>query len=183
MTVIEQLPEEVRNNDKHIYLRKVTKRKNACFVWYLICKGFAWKYLLKLRQLFSLDIGHPIFSASISFNCLVFLKTIASFENAITREERRMKNRFAAFRELFEEYSKCCAKDISPDGYITIDETLYTKYSERSYIIQDVQQRQTEWLLRVFAVLGVLTFITCFFYKQHFYKQRQTEIGKKSSKS
>ena len=41
MAVIEQLPEEVRNNDKHIYLRKVTKRKNACFVWYLICKGFA----------------------------------------------------------------------------------------------------------------------------------------------
>ena len=80
---------------------------------------------LKLRRLFSVDVGHPIFSASMSFNRLVFIKAMISFDDANTRQETWQKDRFAAFREIFEEFNKCCTKNMSPDDYIAIDETLY----------------------------------------------------------
>ena len=79
----------------------------------------------KLRRLSSVDVGHPIFSASIGFNRLVFIKGIISFDDANTRQERWRTDRFAAFREIFEEFNKFCANNMSPDDYIAIDETLY----------------------------------------------------------
>ena len=72
-----------------------------------------------------MDVGHPIFSASIGFNRLVFTKAIISFDDANTRQERWRTDRFTAFREIFEELNKCCTKNISPDDYIAIDETFY----------------------------------------------------------
>ena len=60
-----------------------------------------------------------------SFNRLVFIKAMISFDDANARQERWRTDRFAAFREIFKEFNKCCAKNISPDYYIAIDETLY----------------------------------------------------------
>ena len=60
-----------------------------------------------------------------SFNRLVFIKAIISFDDANMRQERWQTARFSAFRETFEEFNKCCAKNMSPDDYIAIDETLY----------------------------------------------------------
>ena len=34
-------------------------------------------------------------------------------------------DRFATLREVFEEFNNCCAKNMSPDDYITIVKTLY----------------------------------------------------------
>ena len=39
MALIEQLPEEVRSNDK--YTLEKLKRRASCFFWYLICKEVA----------------------------------------------------------------------------------------------------------------------------------------------
>ena len=72
-----------------------------------------------------MDVVHPISSASMSFNRLVFIKAMISFDDANTRQERWRTDRFAAFREIFEEFNKCCTKNMSPDDYIAIDETLY----------------------------------------------------------
>ena len=48
-----------------------------------------------------------------------------SFDDANTRQERWRTDRSAAFRETFEEFNKCCSKNMSPNDYIAIDETLY----------------------------------------------------------
>ena len=84
-----------------------------------------------------MDVVHPISSASMSFNRLVFIKAMISFDDANTRQETWQKDRFAAFREIFEEFNKCCAKNMSPDDYIVIDQTyptrgviLFTTYSK-----------------------------------------------------
>ena len=66
-----------------------------------------------------------IFSASMSFNRLVFIKAMTPFD-ANTRQERQQTDRFAVFREILDEFNKCCTKNISPDDYIAIDETLYS---------------------------------------------------------
>ena len=123
--LIEQLPEEVRSNDKQTYLREVTKEELLVFFGISYARGLLGQNFLKLRRIFSVDVGHPIFSASMSFNRLVFIKAMISFDDANTRQERWRTDRFAAFREIFEEFNKCCAKNMSPDDYIAIDETLY----------------------------------------------------------
>ena len=43
------------------------------------------------------------------------------------RQEWWRTGRFAAFREIFEEFNKCCTKSISLDNYIAIDETYPTR--------------------------------------------------------
>ena len=125
MALIEQLPEEVRSNDKYKSLREVTKEELLAFFGISYARGLLGQNFLKLRRLFSVDVGHPIFSASMSFNRLVFMKAMISFDDANTRQEQWRTDRFAAFREIFEEFNKCCAKNMSPDDYIAIDETLY----------------------------------------------------------
>ena len=88
MTLIEQLPEEVHNH-KYAYVKERSyKRRAFWFFWYLICKSLIGQNFLKLREFFSVDVGHPIFSASISFNCLVFIKVMISFDDANTQQER-----------------------------------------------------------------------------------------------
>ena len=48
-----------------------------------------------------------------------------SFDDANTRQERWRAEIFAAFREIFEKFNKCCPKSMSPDNYIATDETWY----------------------------------------------------------
>ena len=84
MALIEQLPEEVRSNDKYTYLREVTKEELLAFFGISYARGLLGQNFLKLRRLFSVDVGHPIFSASMSFNRLVFIKAMISFDDANT---------------------------------------------------------------------------------------------------
>ena len=74
MALIEQLSEEVRSNDKYTYLREVIKEELLAFFGISYARGLLGQNVLKLRRLFSVDDGHPIFSASMSFNRLVFIK-------------------------------------------------------------------------------------------------------------
>ena len=52
MVLIEQMPEEVRSNDKYTYLREVKKKRASCLFWYLICKGLAWTKFSKIETTF-----------------------------------------------------------------------------------------------------------------------------------
>ena len=84
MALVEQLPEEIRSNNKYTYLRKVTKEELLAFFGISYARGLLGQNFLKLRRLFSVDVGHPIFSASMSFNRLVFIKAMISFDDANT---------------------------------------------------------------------------------------------------
>ena len=61
------------------------------------------------------------------FNCLVFIKAILSFNVASIRQEQWQTDRFAAFREIFEEFNQCCSKNMSLDDYIAIGKTYPTR--------------------------------------------------------
>ena len=77
MALVEHLPEEVRGIDKYTYLREVIKEELLAFFGISASCNF-----LKLWGLFSVDVGHPIFSASMSFNRLVSIKAMISFDDA-----------------------------------------------------------------------------------------------------
>ena len=61
MAWMEQLPEEVCSNDKYTYLGEVTKKELLAYFGILYATGLLGQNFLKLRQLFSVDVGHPIF--------------------------------------------------------------------------------------------------------------------------
>ena len=88
MALIEQLSEEVTSKDKYTYLREVTKEELLGFFGISYARGLLGENFLKLRRLFIVDIGHPIFSASMSFNRLVFIEAMISFDDANTQQER-----------------------------------------------------------------------------------------------
>ena len=50
-----------------------------------------------------------------------------------TQQKRWRTDTFATFREIFEEFNICCAKNMSPDDYIAINETLYPTRSGISF--------------------------------------------------
>ena len=86
MAFIEQLPDEVRCTNKHKYLREVKKEELLAFFGISYAAGLFGKNFLKSRQLFCVDSGHPIYSASMSFNHLVSIKTMISLM-VLTRDK------------------------------------------------------------------------------------------------
>ena len=88
MPLIEQLPDEGRSNDKYTYLRELTKEELLAFFGISYARGLLGQNVPKLRRSFSVDVGHPIFSASMNFNCLVFIKAMMSVDDANTWQER-----------------------------------------------------------------------------------------------
>ena len=51
----------------------------------------------------------------------------------LTRGKNNREQVIASFREIFEEFNKCCTKNISPDDYIAIDKILYPTKGVRSF--------------------------------------------------
>ena len=68
VALIEQLPEEVRSNEKYTYLREVTKEEILAFFGISYARGLLRQNFLKLRRLFSVDVAHLIFSANMTFH-------------------------------------------------------------------------------------------------------------------
>ena len=95
-----------------------------------------------------------------SFNRLVFIKAMISFDCANVRQEQWQTDRFAAFREIFEEFNKCCAKNMSPRDYIAIDETLYPTRGGISFKTYSKDKPSKYGLnFRSLGSSGILTFI------------------------
>ena len=95
-----------------------------------------------------------------SFNRLVFIKAMISFDCANARQEQWQTDRFAAFREIFEEFNKCSAKIMSSDNYIAIDETLYPIRGGISFKTYSKDKPSKYGLnFRSLGSSGILTFI------------------------
>ena len=78
------------------------------------------------RLLFQDPDGHNIFGATMSVSRFQFLNTMITFDDASTRSQRFPYDRFAAFRTFFEKFNDNCSRSLNPDGYLCIDETLYS---------------------------------------------------------
>ena len=120
------------------------QRKSFLLFWYLISKEIARTKLSKPE----------------TTHRLVFIRALISFNDAGTKQEQWRTDRFAAFREIFEELNKCCAKNMSPHDYIPIDEKLYPTRGGISFKTYNKDKPTRYYLnLGVWTVLGVLMFI------------------------
>ena len=69
--------------------------------------------------------GNPVFSATMYRNRFKFLMAYIPFDDLTTSPTRWQHDRFAAFRDIFEEFNKNSGKFLVPDDYLSLDETLY----------------------------------------------------------
>ena len=60
-----------------------------------------------------------------SLNRFKFIERMITFDNSTTRNDRWKKDKFSAFREMFEMFERQCARNYSLDDFLTIDETLH----------------------------------------------------------
>ena len=77
--------------------------------------------------------GNPVFSAIVSRNIFKLLIAHISFDDHTTRPTPWQHDRFAAFREIFEEFNKNCGKFLVSDDYLSLDETLHPTRMQISF--------------------------------------------------
>lgn len=85
------------------------------------------------KLLFKDAVGHPVFGACMSCNRFCFLHSNISFDDMTTRQDRFLHDRFAAARELFEQFNENCSSTLQPDEFLAIDKTLYGTRNQISF--------------------------------------------------
>lgn len=88
-------------------------------------RGLMGMTKVKTSRLFENKIGHPVFGAVMSRDRFEFLTGQLRFDDKATRKQRWSLDKFAAIRELFEKFNENCNKHLSPEEYLSLDETLY----------------------------------------------------------
>ena len=78
-------------------------------------------------------IGHPVFLSTMSANRFSFLNGHFSLDDPDTRGERWKQDRFAAAREVFEEFNDNCSEALQADDFMAIDECLYPMRNQVSF--------------------------------------------------
>jgi hypothetical protein len=71
------------------------------------------------------SLGHLIFTSTMSKKRFSFLLRFRSVDDATTRPDRWRLDRFAAIRDIFEEWNENCGKHVNAGDFLTIDEDLY----------------------------------------------------------
>ena len=116
-----ELPDEILQNDEYSCINNITESELLGFSY---ARGFLGQIQLQAKK-FSNEISHPIFSATTSYNCMLFIKAVLTFDVPETRQERWKTDRFAGFRSVFERFNEACANNMSRDDYVAADERLY----------------------------------------------------------
>ena len=111
-----------KNNN---YVRKITLQDLEAFIGLMYLRGLLGWNNFDAERIFHHQFGHPVFRATMSYNRFRFILANLTFDNLDTRQERWQYDRFAANREIFEDWNKKCAQMIQMDKFGTIDECLY----------------------------------------------------------
>ena len=115
------------------YLDLTSPTEIQALIGLMYMRGLLGQANHNTENFFHETLGNPVFSATMSKNRFKFLMSHISFDNCKTRSDRWLHDRFAAFREVFEEFNFNCGKYVVPDDYLTLDETLYPTRAHISF--------------------------------------------------
>lgn len=90
----------------------------------LFMSGVLKNSMLSVDEMFSATYGPPVFRCTMCKKRFAFLLENLRFDDKATREARKINNKFAAFREVWDIFGSNCEKNYSPSEYVTVDETL-----------------------------------------------------------
>lgn len=125
-SIIAEISQRSTDNAKlasHIKVTDCIEIKS--FFGLLYARGLLGQNKYCYRRLFMEEFGHPIFGAVMSVGRFAFLHANITFDNVDTRHQRWLHDRFAAVRDLFEDFNDCACSVLQPGDFLTIDETMY----------------------------------------------------------
>ncbi|KAF6203563.1 hypothetical protein GE061_001895 [Apolygus lucorum] len=109
----------------HYVLRSTCVAEIKALIGLLYMSGVMKNSGLSQQDLFSEAYGPPVFRCTMPQKRFDFLLQNLRFDYKISRESRRAKDKFAAFREMWNTFNMNCAKYYNPSEYLTVDETVY----------------------------------------------------------
>ena len=133
---INKLGDALEDDDTKPFVRTTDAEEIYALFGLFYFRGLLGVNLKAVHRLFSDRYGHPVFGGTMSRNRFSFLSGHLCFDDPSTRRERWVTDRFAAFRNIFEEFNDNCSKHLIPSEYLSMDETLYpmrTRIAFRQY--------------------------------------------------
>lgn len=147
--------------------RSVEREELLVFIGVLIFSGCQKDGHMSTCDMWSADIGVPLYRAAMSQARFEFILNCLRFDDPQTRETRRETDKFAPCRELFDNIMEKCQRHYTPCEHLCIDEQLLAfrgrcpfrmyipskpaKYGMKMILINDCK---TKYLLGCMPYLG-----------------------------
>jgi len=131
--IIEKLESTSTDNTCPYYAKPTNVMEIKAYFGLCYARGLLNASQQDAAYMFNDAIGHPIFGATMSCKRFNFLSAQIKFDDAATRADRFSHDRFAAMREIFENFNDRCSSVLQPDEYLAIDETLYSCRNQISF--------------------------------------------------
>ena len=101
-------PVHIFDDDRYTYLEKRNETELLSFIRLVYLRGAWGLNTLTVDELFN-ERNVPDFEATMTKNRLRFLNTCITFDDASSRQTRWKRDRFAAFRTIFEIFNSNCS--------------------------------------------------------------------------
>ena len=138
--------------------RETNKEEFLAFLGLLILSGVKKQGHTNFHELFSADgTGIEIFRACMSANRFLFLLSVVRFDDVGTRENRRITDKMAAIRHIFDAFVANCKGSYCVGEFMTIDEMLIP-FRGRCSFIQYMPNKPAKYGLKIFALCDSKTF-------------------------
>jgi len=124
-TVRSQFSNSILNDSRNSFIGLTNCGEILAFIGLLYLRGLLGLSGHDVSVLFGKLTGSPIFGATMSKNRFKFLFSHLTFDDPSTRSQRWQFDRFSAFRQVFELFNYNCSKNLVPDDFMSLDETLY----------------------------------------------------------
>ena len=116
---------KVELTNKYPYLKLTTIEEMRAFIGLMYFRGLYKLSGHSTRIIFSDTKGLPMSGAVMNQNRFQFLISQIGFDDSDNRRERWKHDQFAAFRDLFELFNDNCSRYLTPNTFMSLDETLY----------------------------------------------------------
>lgn len=115
---------------------------------------------VNVKDLFATDgTGLEIFTATMSYGRFLFLMCSLRFDNLNTREDRRLFDKLAPIREIFDVFNKNCKDNYNVGSYVTVDEKLES-FRGRCSFRQYIPNKPAKYGIKIFSAVDSITYYT-----------------------
>lgn len=126
------------------------------FIGLLISAGIEKSSKRYYREFFDPLRGHPIFRATIGFKRLQSLLRYIRFDDKTTRTDRRLRDKLAPIRDVFEIVNKNLKRIYSPGPCMTVDEQLIP-FRGRCPFKQCIPSKPDKYGMKIFWLCDAVT--------------------------
>lgn len=142
--------------EKSIDWQKTDRAEIKAFIGLLISAGINKQGVADYKEFWHPLFGNPIFRACMSLRRFTHLMKNIRFDDKNSRSERRSRDKFAPFREVWNCVNKNLTKYYKPGRCLTIDEQL-VPYRGRVSFRQYIPSKPDKYGMKIFWICDSIT--------------------------